>query len=157
MGNNKDRTTEQHVTATVALAGRQHTQISTSGDGRGGAGSYIQIAWTAVLITCYDKAAVATYARLWNESAAAIYARRLPIERTPIEPLEGASRVTVAVTAHSRHRAELTPLPDRLQVQIGSVRWDVLDQAAYAQQVDLWDRITLVANLLLPPHYLPTA
>lgn len=145
--------TDQHITATIALAGRQQSCLSSHGEG--GPGSTIQVADLGVLITLYDRRAVKRYATLWNESAARVYADALPVER-PLAVPAGSSAVTIAVRAHAAHSASITPGPDCLLVSIGSLRWAVYDQTAYRSQIELWTRVTQLAELVLPLAFLPT-
>lgn len=146
--------TDQHITATISLAGAQHPVLSSHGDG--GPGSTVQIADLGVLITLYDRLAVKRYATLWNEAAGRVYANALPLQRDLTLP-KGASTITLAIRARSAHTATITPGPDCVVVTIGSVHWAVYDQLAFRGQVDLWTKVTQLADLVLPHAFVSTA
>ncbi len=143
---------EQHITATVTIAGPLRFTVSALGDG--GPGSHINVGLAGVLITVYDQQAVQAYAFPWETAAGLIYADKLPSKR-PLIALLGQSSISVAVVAHRSHRQDVTPGRYGLAVHLGSLRWMVMDQAAYSSQIEVWNEVSLLAETALPEQFEP--
>lgn len=139
----------QVITATIALAGRQHPTIDTHGTGE--PGSMITVIVGTALIRLHDQLAVATYTQAWTTFAARHYGPKLP-ESRELTAANGAEPA-ITVEARGQDQADSFPGDGFLVVRIGRLSWAVYDRQAYTEQVETWTTISQLSEIVLPRHY----
>lgn len=148
---NEHEVASQHITVTVALAGSQHVTIDTHATD--GPGSHLSVAYASVIIWLHDLRAVNTYGRVWTETAASIYAGRLPQARELNVPAVGGYSPTIGIHATGSDQVDIYPQAQAVIVKIGHVSWAVYDRDAFDHQVALWHRVAKIARLTLPGRF----
>ncbi len=105
------------------------------------------------MIWLYDLRAVKTYGRVWTETAAGIYAGRLPQARELDVPAVGGYSPTIGIRATGSDQVDIYPRAEAVIVKIGHVTWAVYDRDGFDHQVALWHRVAKIARLTLPGRF----
>jgi hypothetical protein len=131
------RSTSQAVTVTVIASGPQAVDVFT--EGSGGAGSYITIVTTNVMITVHDMQPMRTYSDVWTDMRTA--AVHLPTHR--VIAVENAARRMpgLVIAAHGQDRTFGLHRVARndIAIRIGYVTWILTDTLAFRSMAGAWE------------------
>ena len=149
----------QHITATVTLSGRQRVRIESHGVqawNTGRDGSHLAVGFAGVLLWFFDRRAVERYASAWTTLVPATLGRNLPAERSLQVELVARHPITLAARAHHLDRIERSRRDEALVITTGHLNWAVVDGDAFYDQIELWERVRTLSEVVLPEAYVPT-